>query len=152
MNIKLLAVTSLLAAVFCHLAFFNMCIIVFPIEPARPQTKLFFLGSILKQNDVKQLIVFEDSLGPVNISAKSASMDNNFTNFLHEKAGHQQNPFEIKPIKKPLLEKTIDFHPKVTTKPTVDIMMEMHPADASERKSAEPSLEIQPYRPLRLHP
>jgi len=148
MNIKFLVFISFLIALLCHLVIFNFCTVVFSIDPAAPKPKFFFLGPILKQNDVKQAPLKERSAQPYAASNAFDSTKNSLKDIHYETADTEKNPFAIRAIKKPLIPQTTQSQEKINIKSTFETSPQKDTNIETEPQRSTQELKIQPYRSL----
>jgi len=148
MNSKFLVWTSLLIALLLHLAFFNLTVFVFPIDPVAFKPKFFFLGPILSKNDVKQ-VSFNNSTASNSMFQSMRSTKDHLKSIGPEIADRTENPFAIQSIKKPLMPQTDETQKKIVIKPTFESSPEkgaLEEAEIQRRSSSE--LKIPSYKPL----
>lgn len=139
MNRTFLVFTSLLISMLCHLAVFTNFILVFPVAADKPKPKIFFLGPILKQSDIKQ-----DRTAQGYGTSKISELN-------YAEKYTKDNPFAIKAIRKPLLIQTPKTTGKVIIKSTFEIWQEQHAETQREERLLNTDIKIQPYRSLHFH-
>lgn len=150
MNTKFLTVASLLIASLCHLVLFNLCIIVFPIDPASPKPNFFFLGPILKQNDLLRPESQNNDIPPGENFLKPRSQQEEPIPMPFQPVDNAPGPFIIGPIKKPLKENQPDGQQKTLIKSTFDSELKAPPSKEGEQQPGEPEMMIPPYKPLQF--
>lgn len=150
MNSKILVLTSLLIALLCHLVLFNLFTFVFPIDPADPKPKFFFLGPILSHNEFRQISSKKKNPLPYKIFRNFSAVDNDLTNSDSGSTDQMINPFAIQTIKKPLLSQTTESQNKIVIKSTFETHLEESAGKESEAQPVDPVLKIEPYRPLQF--
>ena len=149
MNNKFLILTSLLIALLCHLFVFNYCTIVFPIDPAAPKPKFFFLGPILKQGDIKQVSLKKPAPESSMTSDRFGSIVDSSKNIRYETGDPGKNLFSIQAINKPLIPQTVGSEEKVVLKSTFEAALEENQNETAEVQRPDQELGIRPYRSLR---
>jgi len=152
MNSKLLSLTSFFIALFCHLFIFSLFTFVFPIDPAAFKPKFFFLGPMLKQSDMRQVLPKKRALQSNMTSGGSSfgSAEKNLGGLPYETADQTKNPFAIRAIEKPLTQQTVKPKEKIVLKSTFEAPPETEDDEIVETKSPDTDLKIQPYRSLRF--
>lgn len=150
MNSKFLTFTSFLIALLCHLAVFNSFTFVFPIDPVKFKPKLFFLGPMLKQSDVRQALSKKNTFQSRIISNSIGSTENNLRNIRYKTASQVKNPFAIQTIEKPPTLQTTKPKKKIILKSTFESSLGDAQNTAVNVKKSDAKLKIQPYRPLRF--
>lgn len=151
MNNKFLVLTSFLIALLCHVFVFSYCTIIFPIDPGSPKPKLFFLGSILKKGEIKQLTL-KNSPPQSQMTLNQLSSNEDISPLIqYETADPEKNPFTIQVINKPLIPQTSRSEEKAITKSTFEIPSDDESIEAPKAQRSNQVLEIRPYRPLQFH-
>ena len=150
MNSKFLVLTSFLIALLCHIFVFNSFTIIFPIDPESPKPKLFFLGSILKKGEIKQLTLKNSSPQSQTTLNQLSSNEDNSPLIQYETADSEKNPFTIQAIKKPLIPQTSRSEEKAIIKSTFEIPSEEELNEAPKTQRSDQALEIRPYQPLQF--
>jgi len=151
MNSKFLVGTSLLIALLIHLAIFSLTTFVFPIDPAVPKPKFFFLGPILGKNDVKRTSPRNNNPTPNSVFKNMRSTKNTLKSMGSEIADRTENPFAIGSIKKPLITQTNTSQKKIVIKSTFETLPEEEAVDETDiQQRLDLELKIQPYKPLQF--
>ena len=150
MNTKFLVFTSFLIALLCHLFIFNVCTFIFPIDPAAPKPRFFFLGPILQQSDVNQSLPKNDAGKKDFVASNGFGYEKTpLKNIHYEIADPGKKPFAIKTIGKPLVPQTTEEQEKVLIKSTFQLSSEGEKGKEVKIEESGKELNIQPYRPLR---
>ena len=105
-NTFFLVVASFLAALLCHLAIFHFFTFVFSIDPPASKPKFFFLGSLLKQNDVTRTLAADRAARGHAVSNRFGPEGNSLGVIEYEMADTNKNLFAIEAVKKPLMPQT----------------------------------------------
>ncbi len=150
MNTRFLVLTSFLIALLCHLFIFSYCIVVFPIDPETPKPKFFFLGSILKHSDIKQIAAKETASKNYIGSNHHNLTANDAIHMQYEPTDPNKNPFTIQAIRKPLTLQTVKSEEKVILKATFEASLEKDRPKEMRAKTSNQELDIRPYKPLRF--
>lgn len=150
MNTKILTAASLLIALLCHLVLFNLCTIVFEIDPASPKPNFFFLGPILKQNDLWRPEPLNHGILPDEDSQKSQFQDNGLIQLPYQSAEKESSPFAIKTIRKPLTDTIPDSQQKEVIKSTFNAEQEELPGKESGPPVNDPGIIVPSYKPLQF--
>ena len=150
MDTKFLTAASLLIAFLCHLVAFSLCIIVFPIDPASPKPIFFFLGSILKQNDLLSPEFHNNDFLPDQNPLKPQFNEEDSIPMSFQPANNEPTPFAIGPLKKPLKEDLPDHQQKILIKSTFDSELEEPSGRDVEQSPHDPEIMIPAYKPLQF--
>lgn len=150
MNNTSLMGVSLLAALLCHLLIFHFCTFVFPIDPPASKPGFFFLGALLKQNDVTRTL-------PAGRAVRVHAGSNRFGPGLnrpgdidYETADTGRNLFAIQAVTKPFMPQPAPIGEKIAIKSTFETPPAEDAGVETETRQRDDELKIRPYKPLRF--
>ena len=123
---------------------------MFEIDPASPRPIFFFLGSILKQNDLGRQESQNKDIPLDERPLKPRLLEDDLTQIHYQSTEKEVSPFAIKPITKPLKQGLPDSQQKEVIKATFDSEQEELPGEESGPSMNEPEIIIPSYKPLQF--